>query len=104
MDADKNKFLTSIIETLRNHPEWIGEAIQAFARGADAGVQTLTRRAGDKDMAMLAALCLVSEKRITDETRQQLNKTIQTGLNPKGHAAPIEDKWRIDSPPPTPES
>ena len=89
----RTQFMFFIRDTLAAHPDWLDACIQATTLGIQSALAFERATAGRANAAMLAALCLTKESRITANTRDMLGKVIDNGIYHGPGASPIEKEW-----------
>jgi len=94
MNEDKRRtFLLGIINTLKEHPTWTNDALQAVMHGLQYAIADANARTSKFDWAMRAALVLAHTSKISDELKATLNDKIIEALgSPNQSLCEIERK------------
>lgn len=88
----KHEFAALIAETLADHPDWMGAALEALTSGMSRALDQERQRTHVKDMAMLAALSLASPGRIPADMQETLRRQIARAINPED-ASTVERRF-----------
>ena len=82
-------FLRAVIA---EHPEWLTTALHAVVGGLADDNQRLRAQRAEQDRGLMAALTLLKDNRITQETRDQMNVFLRRGIL---MGLPEEEKHRL---------
>jgi len=84
---ERTEFMAHVFKTIEAHPDWLQDTL-TMASGAAMG--RMRQRIAEKDVAMMGALMLAKDGRLTKEVRDAVTENILPGLAPYDTASPIE--------------
>ena len=90
---NRTQFMFLVRDTLAAHPDWLNACIEATTAGIQSALASERAAASRANSAMLAALCLTKESRMTANTRELLGKIVDSGICHGSNATPIEEEW-----------
>ena len=80
MQMDELAFKRFLSDTISEHPDWLEAAIGALVNGVAESRQKLVKICSEKDRALLCALSLMKDTRVSEGTKEQMNQFIRRGL------------------------
>ena len=87
--VEANALCGKVSAWVEQHPEHLHLIINAAAFGMSKALDNMNLQRARADQAMLAALSLADQKRLTPEVKTILCKRISTAIN-EGSASPVE--------------
>lgn len=75
-EIKKQELCAKIINTLEEHPEWVGDAVGAITAGINCALHKKTLANNELQVALVSALALTENKRLRQDMIDHLNETI----------------------------
>lgn len=89
---NQHEFGVFLRAVIAEHPEWLTTALHAVVGGLADDNQRLRAQRAEQDRGLMAALTLLKDNRITQETRDQMNVFLRRGIL---MGLPEEEKHRL---------